>query len=75
MSESRLNAARAALVDNEKLEDIARPHGWDKQTVGGSNETLEAEIAELEKRLVMLNKKLYEIQEILQIVTAAVPSA
>ena len=43
--------------------------------VTGSNETLEAEIAELEKRLVMLNKKLYEIQEILQIVTAAVPSA
>ncbi len=36
MSESRLNAARAALVDNEKLEDIARPHGWDKQTVGGA---------------------------------------
>ena len=36
MSENRLNAARAALVDNEKLEDIARPHGWDKQTVGGA---------------------------------------
>ena len=36
MSENRLNAARAALVDNEKLEDIARPNGWDKQTVGGA---------------------------------------
>ena len=36
MSESRLNAARSALVDNEKLEDIARPNGWDKQTVGGA---------------------------------------
>ena len=43
--------------------------------VTGSNETLEAEIAELEKRLVMLNKKLSEIQQIQQIVTAAVPSA
>ena len=36
MSENRLNAARAALVDNEKLEDIARPHNWSKQTVGGA---------------------------------------
>jgi len=43
--------------------------------VTGSNETLEAEIAKLEKRLVMLNKKHSEIKEIQQIVTAAAPSA
>jgi hypothetical protein len=40
MTEDRINAARAALVDNETLESIAKPYGWNKQAVGTAVNTV-----------------------------------
>jgi len=36
MSEDRIKAARAALVDNVKLVDIGKLYGWQKQGVGSA---------------------------------------
>ena len=40
MTEDRINAARAALVENETLESIAQPYGWNKQAVGTAVNTV-----------------------------------
>jgi len=40
MTDDRINAARAALVDNETLESIAKPYGWNKQAVGTAVNTV-----------------------------------
>ena len=36
MSEDRIKAARAALVDNVKLVDVGKLYGWQKQGVGSA---------------------------------------
>jgi hypothetical protein len=40
MTEDRINAARAALVENQTLESIAQPYGWNKQAVGTAVNTV-----------------------------------
>ena len=40
MSEERIKAARAALVDDEKLEEIANIYGWHRQAVGTAVNTV-----------------------------------
>jgi len=40
MTDDRINAARAALVENQTLESIAQPYGWNKQAVGTAVNTV-----------------------------------